>query len=68
MYRKSGHTFEQKRKQEQIPQRHEGTLKLVDQHLALLLLLFTKAGLLDVRFITVWFTTDNVVLTLFNRL
>lgn len=51
MYRRSRGSAEIKASD--IPQRPQDTLKLTDQYIALLILIFTKAGLLDVSVVAV---------------
>ena len=62
VYRKSRHSGEMQ--VDDPPHRQQETLKLTDQYIALLILIFTDAGLLDVR--TMGFYRLN--LTRFNRL
>lgn len=49
MYRKSRLFTDSASAAEKLPRRQEDTLKLTDQYIGLLILVFTSAGLIDVR-------------------
>jgi len=50
VYRKSGHTSELNDGDTEVQQRQPEPLRLTDQYIALLVLIFTRAGLLEVGY------------------
>lgn len=58
VYRKSSDCYDQRQELDQS-ERSSQTLKLTDQYLALLVLVFTNAGLCDVRLILFYFFRDT---------
>ncbi len=50
VYRKSGHASELNANDTDVQQRQPEPLRLTDQYIALLVLIFTKAGLLEVGY------------------